>query len=53
MPPERPIDELSGDGFNHLYNLEYDAAIRDFEIDLQAHPDDPFAVNHLLQALFG
>jgi tetratricopeptide (TPR) repeat protein len=32
--------------------MEYDTAIHDFELALQAHPDDPFAVNHLLQAIF-
>ena len=31
--------------------MEYDAAIRDFELAVQARPDDPFAVNHLLQAI--
>lgn len=35
-------------GFDYFYNAEYDAAIKEFEIALQAHPDDPFAVNHML-----
>ena len=35
-------------GFDYFYNAEYDAAIKEFEAALQAHPNDPFAVNHLL-----
>ena len=35
-------------GFEYFYNAEYDPAIKEFDIALQAHPDDPFAVNHLL-----
>ena len=48
----RPQDTFSQDGFQHFYNMEYDAAIHAFELAVQAHPDDPFAVNHLLQAIF-
>jgi tetratricopeptide (TPR) repeat protein len=47
-PP--PGDNLSRSGFDHFYNLDYERAIHDFESDLKAHPDDPFAVNHLLTA---
>jgi hypothetical protein len=47
-PP--PEDNLAKTGFNHFYNLDYERAIRNFESDLKAHPDDPFAVNHLLTA---
>ena len=39
-------------GFEHYYELDYDAAIRDFQAAMQAHPRDPFAVNHLLAAVF-
>jgi tetratricopeptide (TPR) repeat protein len=35
-------------GFEYFYNAEYDPAVREFEAALAAHPDDPFAVNHLL-----
>lgn len=35
-------------GFDYFYNAEYDPAIREFEAALKEHPDDPFAVNHLL-----
>jgi tetratricopeptide (TPR) repeat protein len=38
-------------GFEHFYNAEYDPAIREFETALEAHPDDPFAVNHMLTGI--
>lgn len=47
----RPDDAPTREGFEHFYNSEYDAAIGDFERAEKAHPDDPFAVNHLLQAV--
>jgi tetratricopeptide (TPR) repeat protein len=51
-PPDlRPSDPLSQAAFEHYYNLDYDAAIQDFERILARHPNDPFAVNHLLSAL--
>ena len=34
--------------YDHLYNMEYDRATKEFEAILAKHPDDPFAVNHLL-----
>jgi len=45
-------DTLTQSGFKHYYDLEYNQAIRDFEAAVNAHPDDPFAVNHLLAAVF-
>src|SRR5437879_1848607 len=45
------IDPLTKSGMSFLYNLEYDKAIADFERTMQAHPDDPYCVNHFLQAL--
>jgi tetratricopeptide (TPR) repeat protein len=45
-------DALTRSGFDHRYQLDYDTAIHDFELTEQAHPDDPFAVNHLLAAIF-
>jgi len=48
-PP--PQDALTRSGFGHYYDLDYDGAIGDFERELKAHPDDPFAVNHLLSAV--
>jgi tetratricopeptide (TPR) repeat protein len=35
---------------NDFYNMEYDKAIAAFDKIAQTHPDDPFAVNHLLSA---
>ncbi len=47
----RPDDLLTVAGFNHFYNLEYDSAVRDFSEVLRRHPNDPFAINHLLTAV--
>src|SRR5271154_1996467 len=47
----RPADPLNQPAFEHYYNLDYDAAVQDFERILSRHPSDPFAVNHLLSAL--
>ena len=47
----RPNDALSLTAFDHFYNLDYDRAVPEFEQILARHPDDPFAVNHLLTAV--
>lgn len=47
----RPRDPLNDSGFEHFYSLRYDQAIHDFERVLEKHPDDPFAVNHVLTAV--
>jgi hypothetical protein len=47
----RPADPLNQMAFEHYYNLDYDAAVQDFEKILVRHPADPFAVNHLLSAI--
>ena len=44
-------DTLTKSGMDHLYNLEYDQSIAEFTQVMQKHPDDPFAVNHVLQAV--
>jgi len=49
-PP--PQDALTRSGFEHYYDLDYDGAVSDFEKALKARPDDAFAVNHLLSAVF-
>ena len=46
----RPHDPQNLSAFNHFYNLDYDRAVAEFEQVLGRHPDDPFAVNHLLTA---
>jgi tetratricopeptide (TPR) repeat protein len=47
----RPHDPLNQAAIEHYYNLDLDAAIQDFERILARHPNDPFAVNHLLSAV--
>ena len=49
--PLRPPDPLNPAAFEHYYNLDHDAAVQDFEKILARHPNDPFAVNHLLSAI--
>ncbi len=44
-------DPLTRTAFDHYYNLEYDKAVKEFERALEQHPQDPFAVNHLINAL--
>lgn len=46
----RPHDPQNLIAFNHFYNLDYNRAVQEFEQVLAKHPDDPFAVNHLLTA---
>jgi hypothetical protein len=50
-PALRPPDPLNQAAVEHYYNLDHDAAIQDFEKILARHPNDPFAVNHLLSAI--
>jgi tetratricopeptide (TPR) repeat protein len=47
----RPGDAATEQGFIRFYNMEYEAAIKDFEDSLAQHPDDPYAVNHLLEGV--
>jgi tetratricopeptide (TPR) repeat protein len=51
VPTRSSNDAATRKGFDNFYNLDYDKALRDFEVALQAHPDDPFAVNHVLSAV--
>lgn len=44
------FDALTRDGFDHFYSLEYDQAIRDFQRAWETRPDEPRAINHLLEA---
>ena len=37
--------------FDHFYNMEYDRATQEFERILTEHPNDPFAVNHLMSVI--
>jgi tetratricopeptide (TPR) repeat protein len=51
VPTRTTNDANTRKGFDNFYNMDYDKSIREFEAALQAHPDDPFAVNHLLSAV--
>ena len=44
------FDALTQSGFEHFYSLEYDQAIQDFQKAFEARPDEPKAINHLLEA---
>jgi tetratricopeptide (TPR) repeat protein len=46
-----PDDAPTREGLKHFYNSDYDPAIQDFEKAVKDHPDDPFAANHLLEAV--
>lgn len=49
-PPSsyRPADPLNASAFNDFYSLNYARSVELFEKIAEKHPDDPFAVNHLL-----
>jgi tetratricopeptide (TPR) repeat protein len=50
--PVRPANNaLAAQGFDELYNADYDPAIRDFTRLQSQFPDDPFPSNYLLAAL--
>ncbi len=51
VPTRSDNDAATRKGFDYFYNLEYDKSIREFEAAQQAHPDDPFAINHTLEAV--
>lgn len=50
-PYPAKTDPLTRSGFAHYYALEYDRAVRDFERVLEHHRDDPFAINHVVEAV--
>lgn len=47
----RPADPLNASALDHYYNLDYDAAVQDFDKIAARHPNDPFALNHLLSSI--
>lgn len=47
----RPADPLNQTAFQRLYDLDYEGSIQDFEKVEARHPNDPFAINHLLSAV--
>lgn len=46
-----PHDAQTDAAYDHFYNMDYDRATQQFEQIVQKHPNDPFAVNHLLTAV--
>ena len=46
----RPADPLNAQAFEHFYNMEYERSIQEFTLISERHPDDPDAINHLLNA---
>jgi len=46
-----PHDPQTDAAFEHFYNMEYDRATGEFEKILEKHPNDSFAVNHLLTVI--
>jgi hypothetical protein len=47
----RPADPLSASAFDRFYNMDYERSVQEFQKILDRHPQDPFAVNHLLTAV--
>ncbi len=50
-PRYLPADPLNTVAFEHFYNMQFDSSVEEFQRVLDRHPDDPFAVNHLLTAV--
>jgi hypothetical protein len=47
-PHGAPHDAQIDAAYDHFYNMDYERATREFEKIVQEHPNDPFAVNHML-----
>lgn len=48
-PSHGPVfDPQTQTAFEHFYNMDYDRAAQELEKVVDKHPNDPFAVNHLL-----
>jgi tetratricopeptide (TPR) repeat protein len=47
----RPADPLNAHAFERFYDMDYDRSIQEFTQIQQRHPDDPDAINHLLNAV--
>jgi hypothetical protein len=50
-PRSAPHDPQTDAAFDDFYNMQYDRATQAFERILEKHPNDPFAVNHLLTTI--
>lgn len=51
LPHGIRLDHETDAAFDHFYNMEYDRATQEFERLLSEHPNDPFAVNHLMSVI--
>ncbi|PYX29641.1 MAG: hypothetical protein DMG77_12180 [Acidobacteria bacterium] len=49
--PNATPDPARDSAFDHFYNMEYDRAAQEFERIVEKHPNDAFAVNHLLTSV--
>src|SRR5581483_5050739 len=50
-PTRYANDANTRKGFDYFNNLDYERANKEFEVALKAHPDDPYAINHLLAGI--
>jgi tetratricopeptide (TPR) repeat protein len=50
-PTRYANDANTRKGFDYFNNLEYDKANKEFEAAIKAHPDEPYAINHLLAGI--
>lgn len=51
-PAHGPVtDAQTQAAFEHFYNMDFDRAVQEMEKLVDKHPDDPFAINHLLTAV--
>jgi tetratricopeptide (TPR) repeat protein len=46
-----PYDAQTDAAFDHFYNMEYERSAEEFEKIVDKHPNDPFALNHLLTSI--
>jgi tetratricopeptide (TPR) repeat protein len=46
-----PRDPQTDAAFERFYNMDYERAEQDFEKIVERHPNDPYALNHLLTAV--
>src|SRR5271157_33177 len=48
IPTRYENDATTRKGLDYFNNMEYDKALKELEAAQKAHPDDPFAVNHVM-----
>src|SRR4029077_20163652 len=50
-PHGAPHDPQTDAAFDHFYNMDYERRSQEFQKIVEKHPNDPFAVNHLLTSV--